>query len=491
MIPAGFQIRKWRADPVEFVLRALGASPDAWQAEVLSAATLHNRIALKASKGPGKTTVLAWLAWWFLLTRKHPKVVATSISGDNLKDNLWTELAKWQARSELLKNAFSWRAERIVAKDHPETWWASARSWSQGADATQQADTLAGTHGDHVMFLIDESGGMPDAVLAAAEAGLANADPAKGTEAILVQAGNPTQLSGPLYRACTRERNLWWVKEISGDPDDPNRAPRVSVQWAREQIEKYGRDNPWVLVNVFGKFPPGQSNTLIGADEANESAQRFIGEAEYRTAPKVVGVDVARFGDDRSVIQCRQGRVAMQPKVFRNISTMELAGQVAFLINRWSPDAVLVDQTGVGAGVVDRLRELKHVVIGIDSSSKPLRSEPKFLNRRAEMWWETAEWIRSGGCVPNDGELISELTTPTYRFDSSGRLQLESKADMKRRGVPSPDKADALALTFAMPVASKAFQLPGLERKTNAITDYDPFETSREANHYDAFEGRP
>lgn len=474
MTPAQQRIRAWRADPVLFVRECLRAEPDAWQVEVLQAIAQRQRVALKASKGPGKSTVLAWVGWWWLATRPHPKVVATSISGDNLRDGLWSELSRWQQRSAFLTAAFRWTAERIVANDHPQTWWASARQWSHSADASQQANTLAGVHADHVLFLVDEAGGIPDAVVAAAEAGLANADPAKGTEAKLVIAGNPTHLEGPLYRACTRERALWWVKEISGDPDDPSRAPRISAEWAREQIAKYGRDNPWVLVNVFGQFPPGQSNALIAVEEANQAARRVLHERDYRDEVRVLGVDVARFGDDRSVFFPRQGRVAFTPRVLRNVDTMTLASQVALVIDEWAPDAVFVDVTGVGAGVVDRLRQLGYgaVAIGIDNAGKPVSAETKFLNRRIEMWWKLASWLRAGACIPDDAELLSELTAPTYAFNAQGKLVLESKADLKARGLPSPDKADALALTFAQPVASRQVRAAG--RTASAAHEYNP-----------------
>lgn len=485
MTPAAEAMRAWQADPVLFVREVLGVELDAWQVECLQA-LVHSgkrRFCLKASKGPGKSALLSLAAWWFLCTRPHPKIVATSITGGNLKDGLWTEMAKWQARSPLLKAMFTWTKERIVAKDHPETWWMSARQWSKGADSSQQADTLAGIHADHVMFIVDEAGGVPDAVVAAAEAGLANADDAKGTEAFLLIAGNPTELSGPLYRACTRERGLWWVKEISGDPDDPNRAPRVSIEWARQQIEKWGRESPYVLVNVFGQFPPGQSNALLGVEEVTAATRRVIGDADYLDEVKVLGVDVARFGDDTSVIVMRQGRACFKPKVFRNIDTMQLAGQVALVIQKNDPDAVFIDQTGIGSGVVDRLRQLGYPIIGIDFGQRAI--EPgRFANRRAEMWWKMADWIRNGGCLPDDPEFISEPTGPTYRFDAAGRLILESKEDLKKRGIASPNKADALALTFAIPVAHRGIrgQLEQVKLSGGAARvahEYDPFQDQR------------
>jgi len=472
-------IRRWREDPRVFVRECLGAVPDEWQDETLWALVSAknadgvplDRFALKASKGPGKSTLLAWAIWWFLVCFPHPKVVCTSITGDNLEDGLWSELAKWQKRSPFLRSAFEWTATRITAKDHPETWWCSARTWPKGGTAEQQADTLAGVHADHVMFVLDEAGGIPDSVAAAAEGGLANADAAAGRTAKLLLAGNPTHLSGPLYRACTSERALWWVKEITGDPDDPKRAPRVGIEWARAQIAKYGRDNPFVLVNVFGRFPPTSANSLLGPDDVSDAMKRRLGEREYFEEVKILGVDVARFGDDRSVIFARQGRATWQPKVFRNLDLMELTGQVALVWQKFQPDACFIDNA-LGAGVIDRLKQLGYRAMGVDFGGKALT--PKFANRRAEMWWGMAEWIREGGTLPEMPELTSELTTPVYKFDENSRLLLEKKAEIKKRTGVSPDLADALALTFAAPVAPRGLRrLTGGGQQTQH--DYDPF----------------
>ena len=472
MADAVAAMAEWRASPVAFTRDVLGAVPDEWQVEVLEAVAVNQRVCLKASKGPGKTTVLAWVAWWFLATRPQAKVVCTSITGDNLRDGLWAELARWRNGSELLKATFEWAAERVTCNEAPETWWASARAWPKSGDASAQADTLAGVHADHVLFLVDEAGGIPDAVVAAAEGGLANADAEAGREAKLLLAGNPTHLEGPLYRACTRERHLWWVKEISGDPDDPKRAPRVSIQWAREQIEKYGRDNPWVLVNVFGQFPPGQSNALMGVEEVTSATRRVVGELEYNDAPKVLGVDVARFGDDRSTLFPRQGRVAFRPKVFRNLDTMTLADQIASFAASWRPDAIFIDLASFGAGVYDRCRQLGLNIIGVDFGGKPLAQ--RYANRRAEMWHLMAEWVRGGGCLPDDSELVGELVAPTYGFDPHGRLLLEKKAEVKARIGKSPDLADGLALTFAAPVARAGLDSFNASNRRR-VADFDPY----------------
>lgn len=469
-------MRRWRASLVAFVREVLRAVPDAWQVEVLEAIASGrwSRYALKASKGPGKSTLLAWVIWWFLATRLHPKVVATSITEDNLSDGLWTELAKWQANSEFLKATFTWRKTRITCNDSPETWWASARTWPKGGDSSQQANTLAGVHADNVLFVLDEAGGIPDAVMAAAEGGLANADKAAGREAKLLIAGNPTHNEGPLFRACTTEAALWWVKEISGDPDDPQRAPRVSIEWAREQIAKYGRDHDFVRVNVFGKFPRQSSDTLLGPDDVAEAMKRVLPRTVWEKEVKILGVDVARHGDDRTVITLRQGPVCFAPRILRINDTMQVAGQVSLLFDKHKPDGLFVDMATFGAGVVDRLAQLGYPVVGVDSSANDY--DGTYRNKRAAMWFRMAAWVKGGGVLPSLPELTAELTTPRYKFDEANHLQLEKKADVKKRTGCSPDIADSLAFTFALPVAHREVR-EQLEARSHVgrRADYDPF----------------
>ena len=373
-------------------------------------------------------------------------MAATSITADNLADNLWAEMAKWQARAPLLMAGFEWTKTRIFARESPETCWMSARTFSRTADAGQQGNTLAGLHADYILFILDESGAIPDSVMASAEAALSSC-----VEGHIVQAGNPTHLEGPLYRACTSERRLWHVTEITADPDDPRRSTRVKPQWAREQIEKYGRDNPWVLVNVFGKFPPGSLNTLIGPDECREATKRFYRPEEYASAARVLGVDVARFGDDASVIFPRQGLVASSPQKFRNLDGNQGAGIVAAKWRDWPADAVFIDDTGGwGASWIDNLRRLGRSPIGVGFSSSP--NDPRYDNKRTEMYFEAIEWIKRGGALPHDcPELIAALSQTTYSFRGD-RLLLEPKEQVKSRLGYSPDDADAFALTFAQPV---------------------------------------
>lgn len=473
MTPAQSKVKQWRKDPVLFVRQEFKVEPDEWQADILFALTKNKRIAMKACKGPGKTCVLAWAAWWFGVCFPHPKIAATSISGDNLSDGLWTEMAKWQAKSEFLKAAFTWTKTRIFAKDHPETWWMSARTWREGADASQQANTLAGFHADYTMFILDEAGGIPDAVMAAAEAGLATG------EGKILMAGNPTHLEGPLYRACTTERHLWFVVEITSDPEDPKRTPRVSIQWAKEQIEKYGRDNPWVLVNVFGKFPPSSLNSLLGPDLVSEAMKRHLSEDKYEFAQKRLGIDVARFGDDRTIIFPRQGLAAFKPVEMRGARTSDISARAIKAKVDWGSEMEFVDGTGGwGAGVIDFMIQSKYSPQEVNFAGKA--NDLRYHNKRAEMWFEMANWIKRGGALPNIPELQKELTTPTYTFTQNGKFLLESKDQIKERLGFSPDMADALCLTFALPdMPARSIYGVMTAQKSLHLADYDPYDSDR------------
>ncbi len=471
---AAANIRRWKQDPVTFVREVFGAEPDPWQVEILRAFPVNRRLAMKAAKGCGKSTILAWLAWNFLATRLHPKVAACSISGDNLADGLWTEMSKWQIKSEFLRREFVWTKTRIFARTSPEQWWMSARSWAKGSDTSQQANTLAGLHADNMLFILDEVGGIPDGVMAAAEAGLST-----GGDTKILMAGNPTHLEGPLYRAVTSERNLWYVAEITGDPDHPNRAPRISVEWAREQIAKYGADNAWVRVNVFGQFPPSSLNTLLGPDEVAEAMRRTYKDEEFALSQKRIGVDVARFGDDRSVLFPRQGLAALKPVEMRGARSNEVAARVMQAKARWAEKGTqdiieLVDGSGgYGAGVVDSLIQAGQSPLEISFSGKAI--DNRYANKRAEMWFLMAEWVKRGGALPNMPDLQRELTAPTYTFQN-GKFLLEPKDQIKERIGVSPDLADALALTFALPEMAAEIILPGNQaRGAKVLHEWDPY----------------
>lgn len=481
--PAAKVVAAWRRNVARFAKDNFNFSPDPWQKDAFDAWDRGDqRIAFKACKGPGKTATLAILIWHFLATRPHAKIACTSISADNLRDGLWTELAKWQAKSPFLQGAFDWSQTRIVARDHPETWWASARAWSKSADAEQQANTLAGLHADYILFVLDETGAIPESVMVAAEAALAS-----GIECRILQAGNPLQHEGPLWTACNRDRRLWTVIEITGDPDNPKRSPRIDIGWARDQIQQHGRDNPWVMANVLGQFPSSSPLTFISLAVVEAAVQRA--PSSIITDALCLGVEVARFGDDEAGICPRKGRDArtMPWQFFRNIDTMQLAAHVVDRRNTLHADAVFVDGGGLGGGVVDRCRQLRVNVYDIqfggkaDRSIQPGAEQHRYANKSAEMWGSMRDWLKVGS-IPDDPILKAQLTTRRYAYvNKEGRdcIALEPKEEMKKRGLASPDRADMLALTFAYPVVANPANvggIPGAEhQQRNVQSEYDPF----------------
>lgn len=475
------RIRGWRENPLGFVHENFKIEPDIWQKKFIellpSRDPKYKRIALKACVGPGKSACLAWAGWWFISclgdAREHPKGAAVSITADNLKDNLWSEFSKWQAFSPFLTNAFEWTKERIFAKDHPNTWFLSARSWSHKAVAEEQGRTLSGLHGKYVLAILDESGEIPPPVGRAAEQSLSNAWWGK-----ILQAGNPTSQNGILYRACKDDSHLWHVITITGDPQDPDRSPRIDKHWAQEQIDTYTRENPWVMSQILGIFPPVGINSLLTDDEVELAMERQLRPDAADSYEKRIGVDVARFGDDRTVIFPRQGPATKKPIIMRNARTDEIAARAANEGNSWSGKVrFFVDVTGgLGAGPEDQLRQGQYDVYPVNYSSQPM--DQRFFNKRAEMWWLMAEWVKKIGCLPKDPLLKRELTTVTYSFQN-GRLILERKDQLKKRLGSSPDLGDALANTFAIPEKPKDLEKPAY-RFPNKKKEYDPFSITSE-----------
>ena len=219
-------------------------------------------------------------------------------------------------------------------------------------------------------------------------------------------------------------------------------------------------------------FGASMDNALITIDKVADAVAIKRTEAEVEGSAKILGVDVARFGSDRSVIQKRKGLAAYEPKIFDDIDNMTLAGMVAQTINEWEPDAVFID-AGRGEGVIDRLRQLGYFITEVNFGGKALK--PMYNNKRSEMWDGIRIWLDDGGSLPPNVDLKTDLCVPTYKFDSSNRLQLESKDDIKKRGGRSPDLGDALALTFSYPVAAKKLGHFGYKEEA-VLADYDPFE---------------
>jgi phage terminase large subunit len=477
---------RWFRHPIAFAVEALKFQPDDWQHDVLALIEQYPhvglRIALVACKGPGKSALLAVIILWFLFTRPQCKIICTSITGKNLEDGLWAELSLWGAP---LSNVFEFKGGRIEHREHRETWFCSARRWSKDADKTQQANTLAGVHARFVLMVLDEISDMPEGVVGAAEGNLSTGD-----ETIFLGAGNCTRTVGsPLYRMATRDR---WspsnrdgvhIIRITGDPDDPKRSKRVSVAWAEKLILDWGRDHNIVRTNVLAEFPSQGSNKLLGVEDIERAMSRDVPRGTYEDSPKVIGVDVARFGDDKTIFFPRQGRVAFQPRKYpyANRGFLGQARDLVEMADRFQMDGGFIEVNGLGGGLWDCVEALdrsgRFMAVNVSTTDTV---NPRYENLRAQMAWEAADWVKKYGSLPDVPELVAEATAISYDVSKhSGKLIISPKDEIKELLGHSPDYWDALQTTFAAPViARKArspeFQ-PHLDRPGQRRGFYNPF----------------
>jgi hypothetical protein len=420
---------------------------------------------MKACAGPGKSATLSWLIWNFMLTRPRPRVAAVSISWANLRDNLWSELAKWRAQSRLLEATFEWTKTKIFARQHPGLWWCSARTWDRSADPDQQGQALSGLHDDYAMAVADETGAMPAAVIQTASAVLAG-----GKETKLVIAGNPTHLAGPLHSATIEHRRLWHVIEVTGDPDDPERAPRVDLDWAREMVDSYGRDNPFVRSKVLGKFPKHASDALLGLHHFEDAYERHRAEdgSALQRGFKRLGVDVARFGADRTLVAKRDGDYHDGFDAWAGKDLAESTARVAAIALAYRAQEICVDDIGLGGGLTDGLRrradlrrarcQVRGINVGNPSKVRDRENRPRFANLKAEYSFAMLEQYFGPGCISLSKEvrtspLEAQATDVRYAYSRGAQtLCIEAKEDFRRRhGGKSPDEWDATVLAFAPP----------------------------------------
>lgn len=500
MNAAAAKILAWRADPVLFVRDNFKAEPDAWQFDTLMCLPgvakpnvleheklrdqFKKRISMQACAGPGKSALLAWTGWWMLSCwggkGSHPKGAAISMNRDNLRDCLWAELARWQSESPFLMDRFEWTKEKIFAKDHPETWFLSARTYNKDADKESQGRVLSGLHSDVIFYLIDESGDTNPMVLKSCEQGMSSCK-----VGLIMQAGNCTSHEGMLYAAVSDNTGAWDVISITADPADPKRTPRVDPVWAQEQIDKFGRDDPWVMAYILGKFPPTSMSALLSREEVELAMSRHLTPDKYETSQKRTGTDVARFGDDMSIIFPRQGLAAFTPLEFRNARSNELAESIITGRNQWGSELDFIDCTGgYGSGVADAMYARGYSAVEVQFAARATDAD-SFFNKRAEIWWNMAQWVKRGGALPHIPRLLQELTAVQYGYQN-GKMKIEDKDQIKKRLGFSPDYADALACTFAIPdqVASaderlRALLHPGSVKSSGALIPgtgdgYDP-----------------
>ena len=459
-------------DPLAFVLLAFPwneqgtplenfSGPRRWQRQILSDIRDHIkanqgklnfdvfREAVASGRGIGKSALVSWLVIWMLSTRIGSTTIVSANSEAQLRSVTWAEITKWLAMS-LNSHWFEVAATRIMPakwlteiverdlKKGTRYWSVEGRLWSE-----ENPDAYAGVHNfDGVLLVFDEASGIPDSIWSVADGFFTENTPHR----FHVAFSNPRRNTGYFYETFHSKRSFWRTRIIDArdvEGTDKNLYQRI--------IDEYGADSYQANVEVYGRFPSEGDDQFIPVDIVDQAMQRQRYKDE--TAPIAIGVDPARFGSDATVIAVRQGRDIIDIKRLRGSDTMEVVGHVIDAIEEYKPTMVVIDEGGLGAGIVDRLKEQRYKIRGVNFGNKAMK-QLMYGNKRAEMWGAMREWLKTAS-IPNDRFLKSDLIGPKLKPDSKGTIFLESKKDMKARGLASPDAADAIAVTFAYPLASR------------------------------------
>lgn len=460
-------VAKYAHDPAGFVRVAFPwgqpgtplekfSGPEPWQIEHMEEigrrlrANPHMPImeAIASGHGIGKSADVGMILCWAMSTCADTRCTITAGTDTQLRTKTAPEVAKW-FRMCITAHWFTITATAIYSNDphHEKSWRADFIPWNE-----KNPEAFAGLHnqGRRIVIVVDEASQVAEIIFEVIEGAMTDAD----TEILLILRGNPTRNTGRFKECFGRYRHRWITKKI-----DARTVSFTNKEQINQWIEDYGEDSDFVRVRVKGEFPRAGSLQFIPGDLVDRAMART--PQCFAHEPLIMGVDVARFGDDQSVIAFRRGRDACTvPWVkFRNVDTMTLAAEISRLADKEKVDAIFVDGVGIGAGVVDRLRQLGRRVFDVQAGGAPsggftLATPTKVKNKRTEMWAVMRDWLQVGA-IPDDVELESDLTGVEYGYDADDRMQLERKEDMKKRGLASPDNADALALTFAEPVAPR------------------------------------
>jgi len=437
---------RYRDDPVAFAREVAGIEPDEWQVELLDAvaAPAIRRISVRSGHGVGKSTGVALAAVWHVLMRVPSKTVVTAPTSSQLFDACFAEMKNVAKRLKPpFDNLLELKSDRIELKSHPESTFISCRT-----SRAEQPEALAGVHSPSVLLIADEASGIPSSVFEAASGSMS------GHSATTILTGNPTRNTGFFYDTHNRLREDWYTMHVSCVD-----SPRVSEDFVEDMKRRYGEDSPAYHVRVLGNFPPSEEDTVIPVSLIEHAMANDIKVHEDTIA--IWGLDVARQGGDASVLAKRQGPVIHPLTVWRNLDLMQLTGAVKAEYDAMPPSKrpaeIIVDSNGFGAGVLDRLRELGLPARGLNVSERAMAKDT-YLNLRAEIWFKMKMYLEGMDVsLPRDDALYAELAAPRYHFTSAGKLQVESKDSMKKRGVASPDRADAVALSLANDHTTMAF----------------------------------
>jgi hypothetical protein len=433
--------------------------PDVWACEFLDevsrqvrernfdgrSSVMPQRHATTSGHGIGKSALTAWLVQWIMSTRPFAKGTVTANKAEQLSAKTWAEIAKWNKKSitgHWFDVTTGKGAMKMVHKQHRESWFCNAQTCRE-----ENSEAFAGQHAANStsFYIFDEASAVPDKIYEVAEGGLTDGEP------MFFVFGNPTRNTGKFFECFNAQKHRWTTRRI-----DSRQVQVSSKDLINEWVADYGEDSDFVRVRVRGVFPRASSLQFIPRDVVDDAMARVPAVTALGKRTAVVGVDVARFGDDQSVICTRIGRdAATHPlKAYRGISTMQLAARVIehveLLKTAGYRVVIMVDGGGVGGGVVDRLQQLNYDPVEVQFGGKA-DDNRKWANKRAEMWGRMREWLATG-CLAKNEELATDMTSVEYMFKPDDTIILEAKEAMKRRGLASPDAADALAITFAQVV---------------------------------------
>lgn len=428
-----------------FVEKIIGGQPTPWQKEALIQIGLVDRIGIRSGHGVGKSTYMAWVSLWWVSTHYPCKIACTAPSAHQLNDVLWSEIRLWHRRmNEVFRSNIEISGDRMQLKGSPES-FAVART-----SRKEQPEALQGFHSENMLFLVDEASGVPDNVYEVAEGALST----PGAKVVMV--ANPTRTSGYFFDAFHKDREMWLLMHI---PYNEQNAHAFNPKYALSIETRYGRDSNVYRVRVEGNFPKADDDALIPFELMETALER---EVEATDVEIVWGVDVARFGSNRTALAKRKGNVQLGKIQWRQgLDTQQVA---RWIVREYEdckddekPGRIYVDAIGVGAGVVDRLREEHLPVVGINVAESPSEKE-EFFKLRDEIYWKVREWFEARDCKINDEDLMKELLVIHYAIpDASRKIKVEGKDDIKKRtsrdgkGADgwSPDLADSWMLTFA------------------------------------------
>lgn len=426
-------LSRYQSEPVPWIKKTFNADPWEKQEEILNAVAKYPRVAVRSCHGVGKTKTAAWVALWFLHCFRRSKVITTAPTWTQVKNLLWREI-----RSEHAKAKYKLGSECLTTNlEIDSEWFAIGLS-------TNESERFSGYHAENILLIVDEASGVSQDIFDAAEGFMTSVN----GKMLLI--GNPTRLDGEFYQAF---KSSFYHKIHISAFDSPNlkagriiRPYLVTPEWAEDKKEKWGEDSPLYQVKVKGDFPQSSDDTLIPLAWIEAAEARFL-EAQDSN-PIEIGVDVARFGSDDSVITIRRGIKSRIHSIIHGQDTMELTGRIIQAFKETEAQRIKVDVIGVGSGVVDRLSELRFPVAAMNGA-EAARDPERFINKRAEWYWSLRERYKDGAiAIERDDELEGELASIKYKYNSRGRIQIESKEEIKKRSQKSPDRADSQNYAF-------------------------------------------